>query len=152
MTGLAVLSFTLVVGCNPSAETTSDPATETTEERMTRTEAAVGDAGLDLEAYTYEQKTQFIASMETELEAINDSIDELALRIEKSGAEAKAAATPRLNELRNDTRLLQIRLDEVKGATASNWNTVKASTRETYDNLKENLAGARQWLSDLIEP
>jgi prefoldin subunit 5 len=152
MTGLAALSFTLVVGCNPSAETTSDSATETTQERMTRTESAVGDARQDLEAYTYEQRTQFIASMETELEAINESIDELALRIERSGAEAKAAATPRLNELRNEARLLQNRLDEVKEATDSNWNTVKASTRETYDNLKQNLAGARQWLSDTIEP
>ena len=154
MTGLAALSFTLVVGCNPSAETTSDPATETTEQEMTRTDATRtgatraegsrtdGDATRDSETYTYEQRTQFIASMETELEAINDSIDELAQRIERSGAEAKAVATPRLNELRNEARLLQNRLDEVKEATDSNWNTVTASTRETYDNLKQNLAGA----------
>lgn len=150
--GVAVLTSTLAVGCKPSGEKTPDPETETTQQQMSRAETAVGDASQDLEAYTFAQKKQFIASMEAELEAINRSIDELAMRIEKSGADAKASAAPRLDELRHDADLLEANLDEVKNATASTWDSVKSTTRETYDNLKQNFNDARQWMSDNIEP
>ena len=118
---------------------------------MNHTETAVSEATQDSEPYIYEQKAQFIASMEAELAAIKRSIDELAIRIEGSGAEAKAAATPRLNELRHQADLLQTHIDEVKDATASTWDTVKATTRETYENLKHSFADARQSMSYNVE-
>lgn len=151
LSGLAVLCFLFVVSCKPSAEETLDSEMETTGQQTTRTETAVGDTTKDLEAYTYEQKTEFIASMEEELEDINRSIDELAARMASSSAEARAAATPRLDELRHQANLLHGRIDELKDATASTWDTVKATTRDAYDNLKQNFEDARQWMSDKTE-
>lgn len=148
LAALAILSLTLV-GCKPANEKTS---TELTEEKIARTEAAIDDAKHDWDAYTYAQRSQFIASMEAELAAINRSIDELAILIDKSGAEAKAEATPRLNELRREADVLETNIEEAKSATASTWDSVKATTRKSYDSLKESFNDARQWMSDQMEP
>ncbi len=147
---VAVFSMTLAVGCKPAAHRTSDE--DITGQQIARTEAAVVDARHNLDAYTYDQKAQFIAAMEADMAAINRSINELSVRIERSAADVKAAANPRLNELRNQASLLEARINEVKGSTATTWDTVKANTRETYDNLINNFDDARQWMSDKLAP
>ena len=121
-----------------------DPATETTGQQVTRTEFVAGEGTPDWEAYAYGQRERFVESMEAELAEINRRIDALAIRIERSSEEAKAAATPRLNELRDQADLLEARIDEVRGASASTWETVKANTRETYEKLKDSFDEARQ--------
>ena len=154
--GLTVLSF-LSVGCEPTGDRTSDPATETTRDQTTRTDGnrtdgAVGAGARDTREYAYEERTQFGVSMEAELEEINRSIDQLATRIDRADAETKAAASTRLNELRNQADLLQEQIDGAKNASASTWDNVKATTRETHTNLKNNFEDARQWISNKLEP
>ncbi len=147
---LVTLSFSLTVGCKPANDRSQ--ATETTWQETTRTEAATGQTARNWEAYTFEQRSQFVVSMEAELASINQSIDELAARIGRSDEKVQSLATPRLNELRNQADLLKEHIDEVKGASASTWEKVKATTHETYESLKNNFNSARQWMSDRIEP
>lgn len=123
-----------------------------TEEQMTQTEVAVDDATKDWEAYTYEQKTDFIGSMEQALAAIKGSIEELDTRVEELEAEAKDDATDRLEALRVQAALLESNIEKAKNATPSTWDKVKASTGETYDKLKRNFNDARQWMGEAIAP
>lgn len=146
----AALSLLLAVGCKPATD--ESPAADVTEREVSHTEAAVSDASHDWAAYTYQQKSQFIAKMEAELATLNRKIDELAVRVDQSSAEAKAAAAPRLDDLRKQALLLRTELDKVKDATASTWDKVKAGTSNTYDSLKDSFNDARQWMSDLLAP
>lgn len=129
-----------------------DSADEMTEEPMTRTEASANDAAGDWEAYDYEQKTDFIASMEQELKAIKGNIDELDTRFENLEGEASNDATGRLEALREQADRLEANIEKARDATPSTWDKMKASTGETYDKLKRNFNDARQWMGEAIAP
>lgn len=129
-----------------------DSEAEMTQKQMARTEVALDEATRDWEAYTYAQKAEFIASMEKELASIKGNIDELSSRVENLKGESKDDATDRLKALRIQADLLAANIGELKNATASTWDKVKATTGETYDNLKRNFKDARQWMSEAIAP
>lgn len=150
---LAAFSLIFVAGCSPADENqNTDSAAKMTEEQMTQAEVAADDATQDWEAYAYEQRTDFIASMEQALTAIEGSIDELDTRVEELEAEAKDDATGRLEALRVQAALLKSNIEKAKNATPSTWDKVKASTGETYDKLKRNFNDARQWMGEAIAP
>ena len=43
-------------------------------------------------------------------------------------------------------------LDEVKNASESTWDSVKAGSKKAYDELKDSFQQSRQWLSDKVAP
>lgn len=46
---------------------------------------------------------------------------------------------------------LEDNIDQAKDATASTWDNIKATTRESYDALKNSFNDARQTMSDRAE-
>src|SRR6187399_2662445 len=57
-------------------------------------------AAQDMKDYTFAQKAEFTAKMQTQLTEINKDLDQLAAKIEKSSDAAKAEAQPKLQALR----------------------------------------------------
>ena len=142
ITFLPVIAF--AAGC--SKEQT---ASQQIEKVQTETKQA---AAQDMKDYTFAQKAEFTAKMQSQLAEINQDLDKLSAKIEKSSAAVKAEAKPKLQGLRDQASELHQQLDHVKDATASTWDSVKASSKKAYDTLADGFQQARQWVSDKIAP
>jgi len=143
---LSLLSVSvLVVCCKPA-----DP--KSTAEQITQLQNETKAAGAELQDYTFAQKTDFTAKMESELAEIQRELDQLAARVETFSAAAKAEAQPKLAALREKAKQLDQQVHEVKSATASTWEDVKARSKTAYRDLKDGFKQARQWMSDKLAP
>ena len=141
LTLLSAAVFT--AGCNKEG---------TTSQQLDKVQAKTEAAAQDLKDYTYAQKAQFVEKMQTELAGLNRELEQLAARIEKSSGAVKAEAKIKLQALRDQTAQLHKQLDEVRNATESTWDSVKATSQKTFDSAKDGFQQARQWLSDKIQP
>jgi hypothetical protein len=141
---LALLSVAvLAMGCD------KEP---TTSEQIDKVKVETKDSAQDMKDYTYAQKDEFTAKMQAELAVINNDLDQLSAKIEKSSDDIKAQAKPKLQALRDQAAQLNKQLDDVKNSTASTWDSVKAGTKKAYDSLKDGFQQSRQWVSDKIAP
>jgi cytochrome c556 len=134
---------TFAAGCNKKDGTSRE---------LDKLQAETKQAAQDLEHYSYAQKNEFLARMQSQLANLNFELDQLSAKIEKSSDAAKAEAKPKLQALRHKADELGTHLDEVKKATESTWDSVKAGSNKTYNELKDSFQQARLWLSDKIAP
>jgi chromosome segregation ATPase len=132
-----------VVGCNKEG---------TTAQQIDKVQAKTEEAAQDMKDYTFAQKAEFAEKMQGQLAEINQDLDQLSAKIEKSSDAVKAEAKPKLQALRDQAAQLGKQLDEAKNATESTWDSVKAGTKKTYEALKDGFQQSRQWVSDKIAP
>ncbi len=141
---ITVLSIAaLAVGCNKEQTTSQQIETLKTETK---------EAAQDMKDYTFAEKAEFTARMKAQLAEINKDLDNLAAKIEKANATAKAEAKPKLQALREQEAQLNKQLEDLQNATESTWETVKTGTKKAFEALKEGFQQSRQWVSDKIAP
>ena len=141
ITLLAVSAF--AVGCNKE---------QTTSQQLDEAQAETKQAVQDMKDYTYAQKAEFVAAMQTQLAALNQDLDQLAAKVEKSSDAVKAEAKPKLQALRDQAAKLNQQLADASNATETTWDSVKAGTKQAYDAVVKSFNDARQWVSDKIAP
>jgi len=141
LTSLAAAAF--VVGCDKQS---------TTSQEIDKVEAKTEKAAQDMKDYTYAQKAEYTATMETNLAEINRDLDALQMKIDKASDDVKAEAQPKLQALRQKAAELNKHLDGVKNSTEATWESVKAGAKQAYGELKDGFNQARQWVSDKIKP
>jgi capsule polysaccharide export protein KpsE/RkpR len=134
---------TFVVGCNKEGATSK---------QLDKVQAKTEEAAQDIKDYSYAQKDQFVEKMQGQLAAINNDLDQIAARIEKSSDAVKAEAKPKLQALREQAAKLNKKLEEGKSATEAAWDDVKSGFKKGYSELKDGFQQARQWVSDKIAP
>jgi chromosome segregation ATPase len=125
---------------------------QTTSEQIEKVKVETQEAAQDMKDYAFAQKAEFVEKMERQLAAINQDLEKLAARIEKSTDAAKAEAKPKLEALRGQVAKLNKQLDEARNATESTWGDVKAAFKKGYGEVKDGFLQARQWVSDKIAP
>jgi ElaB/YqjD/DUF883 family membrane-anchored ribosome-binding protein len=140
---ITFLAAVFTVGCDKP---------QTASEQLDQVQVKTAAAAQDMKDYTFAQKAEFTANMETELAAINQDLDLLAAKIEKSSDAVKAEAKPKLESLRAQSARLNTQLDEVRNATESTWDSVKAGSKQAYAELKDGFNQARQWVGEKIAP
>jgi ABC-type transporter Mla subunit MlaD len=141
---LTILSLAaFAVGCGKE---------QTTSQQIEKVKTETTEAAEDMKDYTFAQKAEFTDKMQAQLTAINQDLDQLAAKIEKSSDAVKAEAKPKLQVLRDQAAQLTKQLDEARNATESTWENVEAGSKKAYDNLKNGFNQARQWVSDKIAP
>jgi len=130
----------LTVGCD----------TQTTSEQIGKLKSETKQAGQELKDYDYAHKTEFVVSMQAELDAINRELDALAAKVANSSDAAKADAEPKLQALRDQSARLASQLDNATNADESTWSEVKSGFRTGYAELKDGFNQAGEWISDKI--
>ena len=140
-TFLSVAAFT--VGCDKP---------ETANQQLDKVQEKTAEAAQDMKDYTFAQKAEFTAKMQSQLTEINKDLDQLAARIEKSSDGVKAEAKPKLQALRDQMVQLNKQLDAARNATESTWDGVKATSKKAFNDLKDGFQKARQWVSDKLAP
>jgi chromosome segregation ATPase len=109
-------------------------------------------AANDMKDYSFAQKNEFVSKMQGQLDALNQELDQLSARIEKSSEPVKAEAKPKLQAMRAEVAQLGKQLDELRNSTESTWDSVKAASQKTFASVKGGFQQSRQWLSDKIAP
>ena len=141
ITLLSIAAF--AVGCKKE---------QTTSQQLENVKVETKQAAQDMKDYTFAQKAEFVAAMQSQLDALNKDIDQLSAKIDSSSDAVKAEAKPKLQALRDQATQLNKQLDDAKNATESTWDSVKAGFTKAYDATKDGINQARQWVSDKIAP
>ena len=117
-----------------------------------KVQVASNKAAQDMKDYTYAQKAEFVEKMRAQLAALNQDLDQLSVKVEKSSDAAKAEAKPKLQVLRDQAHKLNQQLEQARNASEPAWDDVKAGTRKACRELEDSFQQARQWVSDKIAP
>ncbi len=141
ITFLSVVALT--VGCKKE---------QTPSEQMDKVKTETTTAAQDMKNYNYAQKTEFVTTMQGQLDTLNKDLDQLSAKIESSSDTVKAEAKPKLQALRDQSAQLTRQLDNVRSASESTWDSVKATSQKALDSLKDGFQQSRQWVSDKIAP
>jgi cytochrome c556 len=141
ITFLAIAAF--AVGCDKQ---------QTASQQLDKVQTETKEAVQDMKDYSYAQKAEFVKSMQDQLTALNQDLDKLSAKIDRSSDTIKAEAKPKLQALRDQATQLNLQLDEARNATESTWDSVKTACQKDYEAMKDGLNQARQWVSDKIAP
>ncbi len=90
--------------------------------------------------------------MKKELAEIQNELDQLSAKIDKSSGAVKADAKTQLEALREKWAQAKKQLDQAESSTESTWEKVKDNLKKYYGELKDSLEKTRRWLSDKIKP
>jgi DNA anti-recombination protein RmuC len=141
VTFLSTAAF--VVGCDKP---------QTTAQQIDKVQTETKQAASDMKDYTFAQKAEFVAAMQTQLTTLNQDLDKLSTKIDSSSDAVKTEAKPKLQALRDQATKLNQQLADASNATESTWDSVKAGSQKAYDALAKSFTDARQWVSDKIAP
>ena len=100
--------------------------------------------------YTYDKKDAFVAAAKADLDALDQKIKEFSDKVATASGSVKADAQTKLLELRDKRPVLNQKLDAVKNATEADWNDTKTAFQNSYDDVKNSLKQAWQWLTDKL--
>jgi hypothetical protein len=143
ITFLSATAFVVVVGCGKQ---------DTASQQLDKVEAKTEQTAQDMKDFNYAQKDQFVTTMQSQLDSLNNDLDQLAAKIDKSSDSVKAEAKPKLQALRDQSAGLRKQLDQVKDATESTWDSVRDGIKKAYASSKDGFNQARQWVSEKIAP
>ena len=141
LTLLATAAF--AVGCDKE---------KTPAQQIETIKAETKAAAIDMKDYTFSQKAEFTAAMQNQLTALDQDLDTLSAKIDKSSDAVKAEAKPKLQALRDQASELNKQLNNIKDSTETTWDSVKASSQKAWDSLKDGVISARKWTADKIAP
>lgn len=143
----------LITGCEPAnqtpqAEGQPTEAAERYEEATQEIVEAADAAG----SYAKAQKTVFVTQMEERIAALKSEAEDLQAQIADTTNEIKAEGEKRLEALKQQAEQLGGQLEEVRSATESDWEEVKAGLETAYNETREAFDETRTWLSEQIAP
>jgi uncharacterized protein YdcH (DUF465 family) len=106
-----------------------------------------GDAvGLDIN--TYDKREVFIADAKADLTELDQRINELSGKVTTASAAVKAAAQPKIDELRKQRVTLDQKLETLKSAKEADWNVLKADYQKADSQMKLSLHESWKWVQD----
>ncbi len=140
---LTVIAATFLVGCEQE---------KSNSQKLDQLKAETKQVARDLDDETYGKRAEFTARTKIQLDSLNLELSQLEARIEKASGTAKADSTAKIKALREKTSELGQKLDDIKNATESNWETVKSGTKKGLVELQDQFNQARQWISEKIAP
>jgi len=104
------------------------------------------------QSYAFSQKEEYTTAMKSNLDKLNQEIDQLAEKVAHVAAAARADAAEKLQKLRDQAQRLRQQFDKVQDASAGSWDLVKSDIATGYADLRSGIRSARQWLSEKIAP
>jgi hypothetical protein len=125
-------------------------ALEKTKQVTTNAWANLKDSAQSAVDYTYDKKDAFVANANAELAALDQKTKELTDKAATASDSIKTDVQTKLQELSEKRAVLDKKFDAVKNATEANWNDVKTRFQSAYDDTKESVKQAWQWLADKL--
>jgi len=131
---------------------TTTNAWESVKEGTTNAWADVKESMKPVADYTYEKKDAFVANAKTDLDALDQKINELSDKAAAASDSIKNEAQAKLQALHGKREELGKKFDDVKNATQADWDELKTGFKTSYDGVKASLQQTWQWLIDKLNP
>ena len=144
----SLLAAALAISCKPSTAKPADEPNRTTD----KAQIATKDPALPIGDYNFGQKTEFVLAMRAQLVVLNQDLDALSAQIDKSNEAVQAEAQPKLAVLRKKAAQWSKQVDELPNATLPTWDVMKTEAEKAGAHLKDEIAQARQAVTDKIAP
>jgi hypothetical protein len=125
-------------------------AWENTKEATTNAWVDLKDSLQATKDYTYDQKDSYVASASVDLDMLDRKIKDLSDKVATASDSVKGGAQTKLQELRGKRADLGQKFDSVKNSTEADWNDSKTAFQNSYDDVKNSLKQAWQWLDDSL--
>ena len=140
---LTVIAATFLVGCEQE---------KSNSQKLDQIKAETKQVARDLDDETYVKRAEFTARTKIQLDSLKLELTQLEARIGKASGTAKADSEAKIQTLREKTSQLGQKLDDLKDATESNWDSVKSGAKKGLVELQDQFNQARQWMSEKIAP
>ncbi len=144
---LIVTAF--AVGCSPTSDKEKETA-QTVTKQIDKVEDAVTEAAMDLKAYTFEKKADFMTTMNKQQAELEKQIGEISKQIGNSSDTVKIVAMAKVNALREHSAQLSKQIGEIAGATPTTWDGIKTETQNAYLTVKDAVSESRQWFEEKV--
>ena len=112
-------------------------------------ENAAGPVQTNMEFnYAYDKREVFIDDASADLTELDQKINELSEKVTATGTTVKAAAQPKIEDLRKLRIALGKKLEKLKDSTEDNWNDLKADYQKADSQMKVSLQQSWKWVQD----
>lgn len=98
--------------------------------------------------YTYDKREVFIDDASIDMAELDQKINELSEKVTAAGTTVKAAAQPKIEDLRKLRIALGRKLEKLKGSTEADWNELKADYQKADSQMKVSLHESSKWVQD----
>lgn len=89
--------------------------------------------------YNYSRKDEFIQDMQTNLAILDQHLSELSERAADAQDSVSSALQDKIQALKDRRSDLDKKMDELKNATADQWNDAKAGFTKSYQAVKKSM-------------
>lgn len=96
--------------------------------------------------YLFAKKDAFVAKANAELSDLDQKIKQLSDKTAKATAPAKAEAEQKLQSVKTERANLGKKLDDARAATKTDWNKAQAEFQKAYDDTKNSVKAAWDWV------
>ena len=128
---MLLLAFGALPGCGEKEESRSNPGTVSKEDIKEEAMEAYDTA----KAYTQDQMQAFHEQMKTRLSEYNDDIDQLQVKVEELGGDAKIKAEQQMTALRQKRDEASKKLQELSSSGENSWEQLKSGIDAVMEDL-----------------
>ncbi len=101
--------------------------------------------------YTYDKRVVFIDDASADLKELDQKISELSEKVKMASTVVKAAAQPKVEDLRKQRIALGKKLDALNSSNEATWNELKADYQKADSQMKVSLQESWKWIQDNIQ-
>ena len=130
------IMLTALLGCGDRKSNETGGVSDTS---MTVTTPPASDAPIEARDFAFEEREGYTESIHSQLADLDGQIEQLAAEAKSKGGAVSDRALERIRAAR---KVADRSLSGIAGATADNWETVKANTNRSVENLAEAVEGA----------
>ena len=98
--------------------------------------------------YTFDKKEVFIDDARADLTELDQRINEFSEKVATASATVKAAAQPKIDDLRKQRVALGKKLETLKTAKEVDWNELKADYQKAGSQMRLSLHDSWKWVQD----
>jgi len=145
----------VVAGCKPANSTDENPpdtnstmqtAQDYAHAALTNTVNATTQAWAEVKASfqsamgdSYDQKDKFVAATKSDMQVLDEKIQNLSDKIASASDSTKASLQSDLADLKGKRSVLDQKMANVENATQADWDDAKAGFENAYDDVKTSL-------------
>jgi hypothetical protein len=133
---VAGVMLTALLGCGDRKNSETGGVSDTS---VSVTTPPAPEAPVEARDFSFEERQGFEQSIRGQLTDLDTQIEQLASEAKSKGGAVSDRALERIRAAR---RAADRSLSRVASATADNWETVKANTNRSVENLAEAVEGA----------
>ncbi len=140
ISGLAVAGA-FAAGCEREPATNTAPSTAEIQEELDEARDAVAE-------FTEQQKNDFVAAAERQVDEIEHEIEQLEDAAKERGAEAEAKFAEMRDDLNDQLQEAKDALADARNATGDAWDSVTAGFNDAMADLRASFTRARNAITN----